>query len=84
MIMYAVLRAVLLIVVLPSRGGVTQDAKVMIFQKKKRKKLAATRRGIRWFRLSRNSNWKMSTPREIENWIKVALKSSDLGGSTVY
>lgn len=38
MIMYAVLRAVLLIVVLPSRGGVTQDAKVMIFQKKKKKK----------------------------------------------
>lgn len=37
MIMYAVLRAVLLIVVLPSRGGVTQDAKVMIFQKKKKK-----------------------------------------------
>lgn len=37
MIMYAVLRAVLLIVVLPSRGGVTQDAKVMIFQKKKEK-----------------------------------------------
>lgn len=41
MIMYAVLRAVLLIVVLPSRGGVTQDAKVMIFQKKKKKKIGS-------------------------------------------